>query len=227
MQRIPLTTFLSMLAVLRFVSSAATAEQVAAAPFDDPGEVIQLDAEDLRLITMEVLKEHPQLSASRGVKFADGYGGYDSIGVALAKSPSTVMANVIFHPHSESRGVKQAFEAHCQRSASSKDWTCPSVEIRRYVMFDFQDFEVRVKGSLDLPAIQAVIDATRQPAAAAGLRTSQVADTALQILACSAGYIVAWGNHDGSGGVGLQATLRADGNPAEAKDWIVTELPGE
>ena len=185
---------------------------------------VKLEDADLQAITLEVLREHPLLSASSGIKYSDALCGYASLVDAGAASPSVIMANVIFHPHSETRGIKQAFETHCQRSASSRAWSC-ATEIRRYVKLDSQDFEVRVKGNLDLAGIQAVIEATRQPAAVAAMKSSEVADAAHVILACNDGYVVSWGNKDGTGGLGLEAHLRAGGNPADPNDWDVNALP--
>ena len=100
-----------------------------------------------------------------------------------------------------------------------------AVEIRRYVKLDSQDFEVRVNGDLDLAGIQAVIEATRQPAAAAALQSSEVADTASSIFDVNGGYVVSWGDKNGMGRIGLEARLREDGNPADPKDWDVNALP--
>ena len=84
---------------------------------------------------------------------------------------------------------------------------------------------MRVSGNLDIAGIQAVVEATRQPAAAVGLQFSEVADTASSIFACSDGYIVSWGDKNGQGRIGLEARLRAGGNPAEPADWQVRQEP--
>lgn len=180
---------------------------------------------DVRAITLEVLKEHPLLSASPGIKFADATCEYSSTNDALSGTPSILIANVVFYPHTETRGIKQAYQAHCRRSTTGKAWSCPAVEIRRYVKLDSQDFEVRVTGNLDLAGIQAVVEATRQPAAAAALQSSEVADTASGIFDANGGYVVSWGDKNGMGSIGLEAHLREGGNPADPNDWDVNELP--
>jgi hypothetical protein len=210
---------------------ASTCLSVSNANADDstPTEVpecgVKLVDADVRAITLEVLKEHPLLSASPGLKYADAMCGYSSDVDVKAATPSLIMANVIFYPHTETRGIKQAFEAHCQRSASSLAWSCFAVEIRRYVKLESQDFEVRVKGELDLAGIQAVIEATRQPAAAAALQSAEVADTASSIFDANGGYVVSWGDKNGMGRIGLEAHLREGGNPANPNDWDINELP--
>lgn len=222
MMRIPPSLAVSIIATSSLPASLATAENPPSAP-EMPEHQVQLDERDLQLITMEVLKSQPLLSASPGIKAVDAFGGYSS---DESKGPilETVMANVIFYPHEESRGVKQAFQAHCSRSASGNDWTCFEIEIRRYVRLDTQDFEVRVSANLDLASILALIEATRQPAAVLAAEASEVADTASSIFGTSEGYVVSWG-HDGDGRVGLMANLRAGGNPAEPSDWMVAKLP--
>lgn len=222
MTHVPLSIGATLLASTGLsVSCALAGESTATAV---PECRVKLEDADLQAITLEVLKVHPMLSASTGIKYADALCGYASMVDAEAASPSVIMANVFFHPHTETHGIKQAFETHCQRSASSQAWSC-ATEIRRYVKLDSQDFEVRVKGNLDLAGIQAVIEATRQPAALAGLKYSEVADTAHVILACSDGFVVSWGNKDGSGGLGLDARLRAGGIPADPNDSDVNALP--
>ncbi len=230
MTRIPLT-IAAVLLTSPLMASNAAAEELALAPvIPDYGVEtseyrVDLDQNELQLITMEVLKAHPLLSASPGIKHVDATRAFSMPDDAETKSPSLVMANVIFYPHVETGGIKQAFQAHCQREISNKAWSCPVVEIRRYVRLDSQDYEVRVKGDLDLAGIQAVIEATRQPAAAIALKRSEVADTAIGLFSCGAGYRVSWGHKIGMGTVGLEARLRTKGDPADPDDWKVSEPP--
>ena len=52
--------------------------------------------------------------------------------VAFAASIwSTDIADVIYYPHAESEGVKQAFQVGCWRQEPSQSWTCDPAEIRR------------------------------------------------------------------------------------------------
>lgn len=223
MTRLPLSVAATLFISAGPLSTIAAAEEAPSVQVA-PDHSVQLDEHDRQLITMEVLKSQPLLSASPGIKAVDAFGGYSS---DEDKDPALVqvIANVIFYPHAESRGVKQAFQAHCSRSASGGDWTCFAIELRRYVRLDTQDFDVRVTANLDLAAILAVVEATRQPAAAAAMETSEVADTASSIFACSDGYIVSWGSKDGEGRIGLIANLRTGGNSAEPGDWQVRKQP--
>jgi hypothetical protein len=231
MTRIPLTIAIALISS-PCLASDAPAEELPLAPVipnfgvETPDDRVELDQSELQLITMEVLKTHPLLSASPGIKHVDAYGGFYMPEYAETESPSPVMANVIFYPHVEIGGIKQAFQAHCQRDTSNKAWSCPVVEIRRYVRLDTQDYEVRVKGDLDLAGIQAVIAATRQDVAAAARKGTEVADTVIGVFAANGGYVVTWGNRDGMGRVGLQAHIRAGGDPADPSDWKVAELEG-
>jgi hypothetical protein len=228
MTRIPLTVAATLLASACLVLDAPAEDGALARVTPDlgvetPDYRVELDPSELQLITLEVLRAHPMLSASPGIKHVDATRAWTMSHDADTKPASLVMANVIFHPHVESGGIKQAFQAHCQRETSNKVWSCPVVEIRRYVRLDSQDFEVRVKGDLDLAGIQAVIAATRQPAAELALRRSEIADTAIVLFSCGTGYHVSWGHENGIGTVGLEARLRTEGNPADPSDWEVSE----
>ncbi len=193
---------------------------------ETPDYRVDLDQSELQLITLEVLKEHPLLSASPGIKHIDATRAFAIRKDAESMYRSLVVANVVFYPHFETGEIKQAFQAHCQRDTSSKAWSCPVVEIRRYVRLDSQVHEVRVMGDIDLAGIQAVIAATRQPAAAIALKRSEVADTAIVLFSCGAGYHISWGQKNGMGTVRLEARLRTDGDPADPDDWEVSEPPG-
>jgi hypothetical protein len=220
MMRIPLT-FAAVLLVSPCLASDAPAEDVGV---EAPDYRVELDQSELQLITLEILKTHPLLSASPGIKHVDATRAFSIRKDADSVSPF-VEANVIFYPHFETGEIKQAFQAHCQREISSKAWSCPVVEIRRYVRLDSQNYEVLVKGDLDLAGIQAVIAATRQPAAAIALKRSEVADTAIILISSGAGYYISWGQENGMGTVALEAHLRAEGDPADPSDWKVTERP--
>ena len=230
MTRIPLTIVASLIASPCLASDAPVEKPELAPVIPDfgvetPDYRVELNQSELRLITMEVLRAHPLLSASPGIKHVDATRAFSMPDDAETKSPSLVTANVIFYPHVETGGIKQAFQAHCQRDTSNKDWSCPLVEIRRYVRLDSQEYEVRVKGNLDLAGIQAVIAATRQPAADVALKRSEVADTVISLFSCSTGYLVSWGHENGMGTVGLEARLRTEGDPADPSDWEISEPP--
>lgn len=168
---------------------------------------VKLEASDLDAITMDIVARYPILSASPGIKYAQG----------LQMYPSGVSARVIFFPHSESRGVKNAIQAHCRRESPGAPWSCPSVESRRYVELDTQDFEVRVVGDIDLDGVLALADATRALAMAA-LPNIRV-DTLMVIYPMNGGFLVGWGSLSHREAVSVQATLKAGGNAANADDW--------
>jgi hypothetical protein len=150
-----------------------------------PGDKVPLEDADLRSITLRVLETHPLLAASPGIKHAEAW-----------RNPTTDSAMIVFHPHSETAGIKTAYQAHCNRDIPNGAWACPADVIRRYVKLESQDFEVRVRGAIDLQGVLALIEA-------------------------NGGYHVAWGNRDGMGQVSVEAFLREDGNPANPDDWKV------
>ncbi len=108
-------------------------------------------------------------------------------------------------------------EVHCSRDHADADWTCPVVELRRYVRLANQDFEVRVKGDLTLEAVLALVEATRATPASASKDGS--ADTVSMMLPCDGGYFVSWTDRDHQSGVLAKARLVADGNPEQRDDW--------
>lgn len=187
-------------------------------PADAPDPRVILEDADLRMITLEVMKTHPLLASSPGVKHAEAYRGYQvsNEGDDPGISP-IVNASVIFLPHSETAGVRNALQAHCSREHEAADWTCPVVELRRYVRLENQDFEVRVKGDLSLEAVLALVEATRATAASASKGGS--ADTVSMMVPCDDGYFVSWTDRDHQTGVLVLARLAAGGNPEERDDW--------
>jgi hypothetical protein len=175
-----------------------------------PGDKVPLDDADLRLITLTVLETNPLLSASSGIKYAEAW-----------RNLTTDSAMVIFHPHSESGGIKAAYQAHCDRDIPDGSWSCPAVVIRRYVKLDSQDFEVRVRGDIDLEGLLAVIEATRGPALTAAKDQSGLPDTVIMVFAANCGYYVSWGSREGMGQVSVEAYLREGGSPTNPNDWNV------
>ena len=186
-------------------------------PLPDPSTnldaEVRLESSDLDAITMHLLARYPILSASPGIKHAQGFRG--APGVA---------ANVVYFPHSESHGVKNAIQAHCRLDDPSGQWACPAVELRRYVKLDSQDFEVRVKGDLDMAGILGLMEATR-PIAATAVADANAASTAVIIIDANNGYVVVWGSEEGYGAVSVEAHLRDAGNAANPGDWHAFVLP--
>ena len=173
------------------------------------GENVPLDENDLRMITLQVLEKHPLLASSPGIKAAEAY----------RADRSTVQAHVIYYPHVESAGIKQAFQVVCQRPIPEHAWSCFLVEIRRYLWLETQDFEVRVKGDIGHDAALALIQATRSTAQAGTTDGAEVPDTAIMVIPTGNHYVVVWGSDDGMGGVTVAAWLRKGGNPATSEDW--------
>jgi hypothetical protein len=174
---------------------------------------VKLEASDLDAITMHLVTRFPILSASPGIKHAQGFRGAPGVG-----------ASVIYFPHSESRGVKNAIQAHCRLERPFGQWTCPAVELRRYVKLDTQDFEVRVNGDLDMAGILGITEATR-PLAASAVADATAASTLIVIVDANGGYLLSWGTEEGYGTVSVEAHLRDGGHPANSGDWEAFVLP--
>jgi hypothetical protein len=173
-----------------------------------PGDQVPLHDSDLQAITLLVLDTHPQLSASPGIKYAEAW-----------RNLRHVSAQVVFHPHAETVGVKTAYQAHCNRDLPNGSWSCPAVFLRRYVKLDSQDFEVRVRGSIDIDGVLALIEATRGVALTGASDSSRIPDTAIIVIEANGGYLVNWGGKDGMGQVDVEVFLREGGNPANPDDW--------
>jgi hypothetical protein len=182
-------------------------------------EVVPLDDGDRRAITLEILKAHPLLSASPGIKYAEASRGFQISGDAPVNVEPHDYATVIFRPHTETGGIKNAYEAQCERAVPSGAWSCPDVQIRRYVKLDSQDFEVRVKGDLDLEGVIAVIDATRELAQSSVWDGSGILDTATIVFPANGGYVVSWRNPERTDAKAVEAFLRNGGSPANPHDW--------
>ena len=174
-----------------------------------PGDKVSLNESDLRAITLQVMETHPLLSSSPGIKFAEAY----------RANPTTDHAQIIYYPHLESAGIKQAFQVHCQRHIPSELWECFAVEIRRYLQLETQDFEVRVKGDIGQQSALALIQATRGTAQASVTDGSAVPDTAIMIFPANGRYLVSWGTDEWNSGLAVEAQLRKGGNPANSEDW--------
>ncbi|HWM27661.1 MAG TPA: hypothetical protein VNQ14_04325 [Woeseiaceae bacterium] len=190
--------------------SAVTAVEEPPIPSSDFEFALELKQSDLNAIRMDVLQRFPILAASPGIKFARGERGFLSGG----------SAHVVFFPHSETRGVKNALQAHCLRDTAESQWSCPIVETRRYVELDTQDYEVRVVADIDLDGVLALKEATNPLMLAT--RPSPSVDTLMVIFAVESGYIVGWGSEDERETVTLQVRLRDGGHAANAGDWNVS-----
>jgi hypothetical protein len=168
-----------------------------------------LPDDELRQITVNLLRSYPELASSPGVKVAGAYFGGDG---------GTDGATVIYYPHTERRGIKVAFEAHCRRPHLAQDWTCDDVRNRRYLQVASQDFEVRVLAEISSEAALALIEASRRDLNA----TATDVSTAV-IITDHHGepgqYFIAWGTPDGFSKRTMLAVLAHGGNPTNPDDW--------
>ena len=138
---------------------------------DDHSETdnVPLSQEDLRGITAQVMAKHPLLSSSPGIKYAEA---------TRIDRWSEDVADVIYYPHFESAGIKEAFQVGCTRKIPTTAWTCEDVRIRRYLALATQNYEVRVTGSISSDAAVALIEATRKVLPVRAADMSDVPDTA-------------------------------------------------
>lgn len=180
---------------------------------DDHSETdnVPLNQEDLRDITAQVMAKHPLLSSSPGIKYAEA----NRIG------GSEDWAVVIYYPHSESAGIKEAFQVGCTRMTPNIDWTCEEATIRRYLTLDNQDFEVRVRGSISSDAAIALIEATRKVLPVRAADISDVPDTAMTLSSDGNSGTVAWVNFEGRSHQLVRGQLTEGGDPTRPQDWIV------
>jgi hypothetical protein len=172
-------------------------------------EAVTLPEDELRQITVSLLEHYPQLAGSPGAKSASAY---------LSSQGGTDSATVIYYPHTERRGVKVAFEAHCRRPFESKAWACDEVATRGYLQLASQQFEVRVLANISADAALALIEASRRDRQATGTGS----DTVVMISQHPdiVGYFVGWGNSQGMlSDVTMLAQLRAGGRPTNPDDW--------
>ncbi len=172
---------------------------------------VPLDPEDLRDITAQVMAKHPLLSSSPGIKYAE----------ANRTGESEDWVVVIYYPHSESAGIKDAFQVGCTRKIPNKAWTCEDATIRRYLTLDTQDFEVRVRGSISSDAAVALIEATRNelPVRAADIRDVPI--TAMTLSSDGDSGTVVWVNFEGRSHQLVRGQLAEGGDPTRPQDWIV------
>jgi hypothetical protein len=180
-----------------------------AQPVCTPGEVVPLGEADRRAITLEVVQRYPLAASSPGIKVAN----------AWCSHTAAVSADVVFHPHTESAGIRYAFQIHCKLQLPERAWACERARLRRYVRLESQEFEVRVVGPLKIDEVLAVIEATRATARAAAASPAD-AEAANIVIPANGRYVVGWGRSNGMGGLTVEAELRDGGDPAVAADWL-------
>jgi hypothetical protein len=208
----PHEAFMAVLVALMLKSAMAVAEERSDGNYLLVDEVA-LNEEDLRKITSQVLAQNPLLSSSPGIKAA----------FAQRSVRSTDLADVVFYPHTESAGVKSAFQVGCSRKAPDGPWSCDKAEIRRYISLDSQNYEVRVVGPIDSTAAISLIESARNALRSNASTGSTLADTAVMVKASEGGYLVTFRPSEGNEGPVMWARLTGDGDPANPRDWVVTQ----
>jgi len=205
----------------RLIAASALAWSVAGA--DSPEGVVDppvpLPDADLRQITAGLLQRYPELASSPGVKYAELYAG----------GPGPMDgASVIFHPHADSHGVKDAFQVYCEREHASQVWTRCEVTVRRYVRLTSQDFEVRLTGPISAEAALALIEASRRDLQASVTDASALPSIAIMVMpnewdssrAWDGTYSVIWGSPGGEGKqLEMLAQLAEGGDPVNPEAW--------
>jgi hypothetical protein len=214
------------LRVCRYLCIAASVLACSVAGADDPidlviAEAVPLPEHELRQITVALTQRYPQLAGSPGVKASSLYSGGPS------GPGTTVASSIVYYPHTESRGIKEAFEALCRRTYPSSDWTCDEVRIRRYLQIESQRFEVRVLAGITAAVAVALIEGSRRELLAGATDRSAVPATAVLITEHHeqrGQYFVTWGTPEGESMLTMLAQLAAGGDPERSADWRVRRV---
>lgn len=179
-------------------------------------EDVPLSEEDLRDITAQVMAKQPLLSSSPGIKVADA-----------SRVWGEEFAFVVYHPHSEEAGIKQAFQVECARKPPNKTWNCEDASIRRYLALATQDYEVRVTGPIGFSAAMALIEASRQVLPLVADEGIAVPDTVRNISSFDDSANVVWVSFTGNSAILMQGHLAEGGDPAQPDNWIVSRFDRE
>ncbi len=181
---------------------------------EPPSDIIPLSEEELREFSAQVLAEEPLLASSRGIKFAEAYG----------QGRGQDFAIIIFHPHSETAGFKQAFQSFFYREGAWDAWQYGDTDIRRYMALDYQDFDVRITGPIQADSALAVIEASRDALVDAIPDDSARPDTVVKVSAFNDRGKVMWGDSEGYRQLTMKAHVIEGGDPTQHRDWIVTHI---
>ena len=179
-------------------------------------ESVPLSQDELRDITAQVMTKQPLLSSSPGIKYADA-----------GRIWGEDFAIVIYHPHSEKSGIKQAFQVECTRKPPNKAWKCEDATIRRYLALDTQDYEVRITGPIGFSAAMALIEATGRVLPLVADDGIAVPDTVRNISSFEDSANVVWVNFEGDSSLFFNGHLVEGGDPARSDDWIVNKFDRE
>ncbi len=178
-------------------------------------EDIELSAEDLRDMTSQILAENPMLASSPGVKAAGATRHLNKYEYDLD------VASILFYPHIETAGIKQAYHVECLRQVPDTAWVCEEARIRRYLTLESQSFEVRITGTIESEAALALIAATRRALPLTLEDGAAAPQTATIILprVNESGYLVVWGTPEGYGRLTMQARLSDGADPTDPNGW--------
>jgi hypothetical protein len=208
--------FLALAAVL--LLSFAEADESSGLWVDKP---VPLPEDEQRQVTLSLLERYPELASSPGLKATYAY---------LGKCATPCLASVVFYPHAEHHGIKEAYEARCTREDSSEAWTCDDVTIRRYLRLATQDYEVRVTGDTSSDTALALIEASRRDLHVDASDAASLPDTAIIIVPVEDGrYLVSWGAPEGAIELTMMAEPEHGGDPANPDDWHarIFDSPGQ
>ena len=205
---------------VRFLLAAALVLACSVAGADEPAnpvvaEAVPLPEDELQQITLGMLQRYPELAGSPGVKSAGAY----------LRPDATGSATVIYYPHTERRGIKEAFQFHCRRTAPSTSWSCYEYSIRRYLQLASQEFEVRVLADISSDAAFALIEGSRRDLHAGASDVAELPTTAIIVTSHHEEpdqYFVSWGTPEGYSTLTMLAKLAADGDPKDPDSWRAT-----
>ena len=205
-----------MTSIRYLVFAVLLARAAAADSPDGERKWLPLPADEREQIVLSLVDRYPEIASSPGIKAA--YAPRD-------RSKGSLMTNVIFHPHRDIRGTKEAFQTSCGWDRQLKEWLCDNVQIRRYLKLETQDFEVRVRGDISSEAALALIAASRQQLLASRGAIPDDVSTATIILPRADGaYHITWGTREGRGRLSMRATLREGADPTDPENWYTTIL---
>ena len=174
-------------------------------------EELVLSDEDIRDITSQVMSRNPVLSSSPGIKAAGG----------TRHRGTNDVADVIYFPHIEHGGVKQAFQVRCTRTVPETRWACCEIQIRRYMNVRLQEFEVRVVGPISSQAALALIEAARKVLPPTQPDDPEAPTTAIMIRPQlnNDGYVITWGTSEGYARLSMKAQLTDGANWEHPDAW--------
>ena len=198
------------------VITALCALATAADSSDGERQLVPIPAHEREQIILSLVERYPEIASSPGIKAAYA---------PLDRSKGSLTSVVIFHPHREVRGIKEAFQTFCRWDRQHEEWRCENIQIRRYLKLETQEFEVRVRGDISSEAAFALIAASRQQLLASlGAIPDDVSTATIILPRTDGGYRITWGTPEGRGRLGMHATLRAGADPTDPENWYTTIL---